>query len=140
MSDILANPFPTTIQQKIIAGSQFTGELPNMDDAAFDPASGIYKIPEDTKGGLFIFGQTAPLEILTIKAMLSGAGTWNIYFSNGEDDIPWESGTNEIFFVSTDKVVLDRGENIKIVSTGATLGMLFKITAKYEYASSGGGL
>jgi len=141
MSIILANPFPTTIEQRVTSGNQFDGTLPDTDPGF---SSGTFAYPEDTKGGLFDFVQTSPLKLQKVELKLDGGAgaTWNLYISNGvsADDVLWITGTDETSFVNTEPLVLSIGQKIKLVTTGATNAMLARLMGKLEYADSGGGL
>jgi regulatory protein YycH of two-component signal transduction system YycFG len=125
---------PGIIEQKITAGSQWTGETP--DTTPVDEL-GIRKFPTDVKGGLFSFDfatESGSFESYVIDQIMidfADATSVEVAIINSES-------TPDVFVLSTtvgeylrvDPIRLTWDERIRITSVGATAKMYARVMAR----------
>jgi hypothetical protein len=137
----------TCLEQRIKAGSQFTGEAPSLAGAAFAPyfdtedcvarykqANDSSKIEGD-KGGLFEWQQTFPVCVEGIAANFGSAVTWTVsVVTRTGDVIQVATGSSSQYIMRTEyeRIYLFRGDKLKIVTSGGTLAMVARIVLRLD--------
>ena len=132
----------TCIEQRIKAGSQFTGEAPSLAGAAFAPyfdtedcvarykqATDPTKIEGD-KGGLFTWDAAYPACVEGIMADFGGAVTWTVsVVTRTGDVIQVATGSSSRYIMRTEyeRFYMFRGDKLKIVTSGGTLAMVARV-------------
>lgn len=139
-------PEPNTaaifIEQRIKAGSQFTGEAPSLSGGAFVPWVDEYDqvfryakssdatVKEGDKGGLFEFECAAPVSLEEVLADFGGSVTWTLsVVPRSGPAIVIETASSSRYLVRTEyqRLHLVRGDKIKIVTSGGSAAMWARI-------------
>lgn len=128
-----------SIRQHITAGSNWTGVIPTTVRAW---ANWIFSYPTDTVGGLFrpynlaLYGSSQAMKLVGFEFMGGAQATWSLSLVDADSKVQvLYSGTTDTSFVSTESsaVVLQIGEELRLVSAGASGAMLAKCKfAPYE--------
>lgn len=116
-----------TIEQNILAGSQFTGAAP-----ASVPILGndLERYVPGVVGGLFTFNHDKPMRIEQISIKFGGQASWtlNLVDANAIETLLL-SGTSEVSLVnSVLRPWLLQGQRLKLVTVGATTAMMARIS------------
>lgn len=123
---------PITIEHRITATNQFDGSVPTttyVDDAD----AGIRRYPTSTGGGRFAQLVTSGWlsEVQRIAADFADAATVEIAIVNAAGDVVliYSAATGGTVLI-TDMIKLAPDEFIRIVTTGATLAMVARLTVR----------
>lgn len=121
----------TTIEQRVLAGSDFDGTLPGTTATRGDSFVAAY--PADTKGGLFDFALDAPVFVRAVELMLSGQSAWTVHKRDRDGtEMLVICGTSETSFVTTerDSFVLMAKQKLVVRTTGATGALTCRISVQ----------
>jgi len=117
-----------TIEQKITAGSQFTGAAPTTTMArAYD----MERYPTDTVGGLVDFANPNPIQIKQIFIKFGGQASWTLKLIDVDNvKTTLLSGTNETYLANlTLGLILFQGQKLELVTVAATTAMVVRVSA-----------
>jgi hypothetical protein len=150
----LASSVATAIQQRITAGGNFDGTLPQdsghrADSPIYHPGNSIYKYAPAAAGGLFFWNNVEPLVLSQIHLDLGAAANVTIRIVNLDpatinDDLPavlaGESMTIEqatgVSFMALDETRLKTAllpyQGIQIVSTANAAAQIAQVLASIE--------
>lgn len=121
-----------TIEQRITAGAQFDGVAPTTTPAT-DADVGVQVWPTDTHGGLFAFGYGSfwLTEIQRIAANFGNATSVKITIVNtAGDEVDIYDAASGGTVLITDVFRMSRDEKVKIVTVGATVAMVVRVTSR----------
>lgn len=135
------NTVVTCIEQRIKAGSNFTGEAPSLSGNVFAPFAatedGIFRWKqaddptktEGDKGGLFEWSQAFPVALEYILADFGASVTWTLYVvTRTGDTIQIATNTGRYLLrIEYERFYLFRGDKLKLVTTGGAAAMMARI-------------
>jgi len=149
-----AGSWSTAIQQRITAGGNFDGSLPQAAgsvraDSPLSQGNAVYKYAASAKGGLFFWNDNEPLVCTQIHVSLGAAADISVYICNLDpthvnDDLPVtiagediliEQSTNVTFLALDEarfKTILLPYQAIKIVTTSSAAAQIAQVVASYE--------
>jgi hypothetical protein len=150
----LASTAATAIQQRIAAGGNFDGTLPQdsghrADSPLYQPGNSIYKYAPIDKGGLFFWHNTEPLVLSQIHLDLGAASDVSIKLVNLDpvhinDDVPTvlagesmliEQATGVTYMALDEarlKTILLPYQGIQILSTANAAAQIAQVLASIE--------
>jgi hypothetical protein len=116
-----------TIEQKITAGSQFTGAAPA---GAAVLNNDMERHPTGVVGGLFNFATTKPVRVEQFSIKFGGQASWTLNLVDVDAvETLLLSGTTEASLVNTSlRPWLLEGQKLKLVTVGATTAMVARIS------------
>jgi hypothetical protein len=116
-----------TIEQKINAAHNFDGTAPT------GPVAHVNDLEATTAqnaGGLFDFGQIAPITVKQVQIVLGGQSAWSLAIVDVDNvEIPLQSGSVDVTIFSQPNLILLKGQKLKLRTTGASTAMRARITA-----------
>jgi len=117
-----------TIEQKITAGSQFTGAAPA---GTVTRELDMERYPTGTVGGLIDFANPNPIQVKQIFIKLGGQSSWTLQMVDTDAVATTVlSGTTETFVANTTlNLILLQGQKLKLVTVAATTAMVARVTA-----------
>lgn len=119
-----------TIEQRMVAGSDFNGELPSTKVV---PADSLEAFPEDTIGGLFDFQLREPVFVRSVELKLGGQSSWTVHKRDKEgDELLILCGTDETDFLTTqaDSWILTAKQKLVVRTTGASTKMICRVSVQ----------
>lgn len=117
-----------TIEQKINAGHQFDGTAPT---GTVVNEFNMERYPAQNAGGLFDFGNAAPIKIEQIFIVFGGQSAWSLTLVDADNSavVVLLSGTTETYLANTTlDLYLLQGQKLKLTTTGATTAMKARIS------------
>lgn len=117
-----------TLQQQINALHQFDGTAPT---GAMSISHGIEQWAAQNAGGLFDFTQTRPIPLRGIFVKFGGQASWSLSLKDALGNLyTILTGTNEVsYYKDLSGLWLMEGDQLALVTAGATTAMLARITA-----------